>query len=75
MSRAAVVKQFVERASLTNEINTTTARKFSEALICRQIGLSDPELSFIVGLFPEIYRDDLRSKAIASGALPDWASG
>ncbi len=72
-ARASIIQQFVERTPVVSELNDTTHRKIREALETRQLDPSEPGVALALGLFPEVFRDDLRERASMMDELPDWA--
>jgi hypothetical protein len=72
--RAEVLEIALTRTNAMSAIRATTASKLSDAKQIQQIGRDNVGRGFVTGLFPEIFRDDLREAAMISGLLPVWAS-
>lgn len=73
-ARAKIVEMALTKTKARAKMRPTIENKLREASASPQVGVEDIGAGFVIGLFPEIFRDDLREPALISGLLPDWAS-
>lgn len=71
--RTNVVWNFIKSTRAQEMIKETTITKIRAGKSKPQLDSSNEWVSFIYGLFPEVFRADLRALAQENGTLPEWA--
>jgi hypothetical protein len=72
-SNAAFIKFMLERTQAKNHVSAAVWKKLTQPDANTEINLSDPFVSYVYSMFPEVFRDEHRHFSKNDRILPPWA--